>query len=88
MYNTGFDISNIRFELSFKSFKELRLLLTFFQRNKITKINIPCKNSLRKDFLMNSIKISREEFPNIEVIPHFSIFHEFKRNSNNTKKYL
>jgi len=40
---------------------------------------------LKKDFLLDSIKISREEFPNIDIIPHFSILHEFKRNRINTQ---
>ena len=79
-----FDINNIRMEISFKSFDELRLILSFYQKNNLYKINIPCKNNLKKDFLLNSIKISREEFPNINIIPHFSILHEFKRNRFNT----
>tara|TARA_B100000700_G_scaffold125376_2_gene140364 strand:- start:406 stop:1299 length:894 start_codon:yes stop_codon:yes gene_type:complete len=79
-----FDIDNIRMEISFKSFEELRLILSFYHKNNICKINIPCKNNLKKDFLLNSIKIAREEFPNIDLIPHFSILHEFKRNRKNT----
>ncbi len=80
-----FDLNDIRIEISFKSFDELRLILDFYQRNDLYKINIPCKNLIKKDFLLNSIKISREEFPDIEIIPHFSILHEFKRNRNNTQ---
>ena len=83
-----FDLNNIRFEISFKSFDELRQILNFYQRNDLYNINIPCKNSLRRDFLLNSIKISREEFPNIDIIPHFSILHEFRKNSLKTKNYL
>ena len=79
-----FDLTNIRIEISFKSYEELRLKLSFLQNNNIYKVNIPCKNNLKKDFLLNSIKILREEFPLIDVIPHFSILHEFKRNRNNT----
>ena len=79
-----FNLSNIRVEVSFKSLEELRKILSFYQRNHLYKINIPCKNSLKKDFLLESIKISKEEFPNIDIIPHFSIMHEFKRNSTNT----
>ena len=83
-----FDKHNIRHEISFKSYDELRSILSFYQKNNIYKINIPCKKSLRKDFLLNSIKISREEFPNIDIIPHFSILHEFRKNRINTKIYL
>ncbi len=81
-----FDMNQIRIEISFKSFDELRRILSFYQRNNIYKINIPCKNSLKKDFLLNSIKISKEEFPSIDIIPHFSILHEFKRNKINTQE--
>ena len=80
-----FDVTKIRIEISFKSFDELRKTLSFYQRNNLYKINIPCKNSLKKDFLLKSIEIAKDEFPNIDIVPHFSIFHEFKRNRNNTQ---
>ena len=80
-----FNLNNIRIEISFKSFDELRKILSFYQKNNLYKINIPCKNGLKKDFLLDSIRISREEFPNIDIIPHFSILHEFKRNRINTQ---
>ena len=80
-----FNLNNIRIEISFKSFDELRKILSFYQKNNLYKINIPCKNCLKKDFLLDAIKISREEFPNIDIIPHFSILHEFKRNRINTQ---
>ena len=79
-----FNVTKIRIEISFKSFEELRKTLSFFQRNNLYKINIPCKNCLKKDFLLNSIEIAKDEFPNIDIIPHFSILHEFKRNRVNT----
>ena len=80
-----FTLKNLRVEISFKSFDDLRKILSFYQRNNLYKINIPCKNSIKKDFLLESIKISREEFPNIDIIPHFSIQHEFKRNRIDTQ---
>ena len=80
-----FNLNKIRIEISFKTFDELRKILSFSQRNNLNKINIPCKNNLKKDFLLESIKISKEEFPTIDVIPHFSILHEFKRNSAKTQ---
>ena len=88
MSNIIFDITNLRLEISFKSFDQLRSLLSFCERNNLYKINIPCKNNLKKEFLLKSIKISRDEFPDIDIIPHFSILHEFRRNSHNTKKYF
>jgi len=80
-----YNLNNIRIEISFKSFDELRNILSFCQRNNLYKINIPCKNGLKKDFLLESIKIIKVEFPNIDIIPHFSIQHEFKRNRINTQ---
>ncbi len=83
-----FNLNNIRTEISFKSFDELRRILSFYQKNNLTKINIPCKNNLKKDFLLKSIKITKEEFPSIDIIPHFSILHEFRRNRQNTQDSL
>ena len=80
-----FNLSNIRFEISFKSLEELRKVLSFYQRNNLCNINIPCKNSLKKNLLLESIEISRKEFPTIDIIPHFSIMHEYKRNKINTQ---
>ena len=80
-----FNFNNIRIEISFKSFDELRRILSFYQRHNIYNINIPCKNNLKKDFLLEAIKISKVEFPNIDIVPHFSILHEFRRNSVNTQ---
>ena len=81
-----FDLNNVRLEVSFKSYEDLRSILSFYQKNNLHKVNIPCKNVIKKQFLLNSIRISREEFPNIDIIPHFSILHEFRRNSLNTQK--
>tara|TARA_Y100001968_G_scaffold318916_1_gene349772 strand:- start:3136 stop:3984 length:849 start_codon:yes stop_codon:yes gene_type:complete len=79
-----FNMNSVRIETSFKSLDELRLILSFYQRNNLLKVNIPSKNFLKKDFLINAIKVSRNEFPSIDIIPHFSIQHEFKRNKTNT----
>ena len=86
--NNLFDLYNIRIEISFKSFEQLRSILSLYQRNNIYKLNIPCKNSLKKDFLLKSVQIVREEFKDFDIIPHFSILHEFRRNRYNTLKSL
>ena len=83
-----FDKKDLRFEISFKTYDELRRRLSFFQEYNISKINIPCKSNLKKEFLLNSIKMSRIQFPDIDIIPHFSILHEFRRNSFNTQRYF
>ena len=86
MQDILFNLNKIRTEISFKTLDELRCILSFCKRNNLNKINIPCKNNIKKDFLLNSIKLSREEYPNINIIPHFSILHEFKRNKLNTQE--
>ena len=88
MKQIEFDLNNIRFELSFKSFENLRSILNFYQVNNIYKINIPCKNTIKKEFLLKSIVLIREEFSDIDIIPHFSILHEFRRNRLNTQSSL
>ena len=88
MENISFDLNNLRLEISFKTYDELRSILSFCKKNNLYSINIPCKNNLKKEFLLNSIKLSREEFPNIDIIPHFSILYEFRRNRANTQNYL
>ncbi len=88
MHNIFSYLHNLRFEISFKSYNDLRSILSFFQENNINKINIPCKSKLKKEFLLNAIKISREEFPEIDIIPHFSIQHEFRKNKFNTHNYF
>ena len=88
MNNILFNKNNVRLEISFKSYSELLSILSFYEKNSIYKINIPCKKNLRKDFLLNSIKIARDKFPRLDIIPHFSILHEFRRNRLNTHRYL
>tara|TARA_B100000700_G_scaffold283563_1_gene336080 strand:- start:1118 stop:1957 length:840 start_codon:yes stop_codon:yes gene_type:complete len=77
-------LNDLRLEISFNSFEELRLILLFYDKYNLKKVNIPCKNNLKKEFLIRAIRISREEFPHIDIIPHFSIQHEFNRNKINT----
>ena len=84
MKDNLFVLNKLRFEISFNSLDQLRLLLSFYQNHNLLKINIPCKSNLKKDLLLSAIKVSREEFPNINIIPHFSIQHQFRRNSQNT----
>ena len=88
MENISFDLNNIRLEISFKTYDELRSILSFCKKNNLSRINIPCKNTLKKEFLLNSIILSREEFPSIDIIPHFSILYEFRRNKFNTQNYF
>ena len=84
MNNMLFDLNNLRYEISFKSHDELRKILFFYHIHNLYNINIPCKSNLKKEFLLDAIRISREEYPDINIIPHFSIMHEFRRSRGNT----
>ena len=55
-----FKVNEIRIEISFKSFDQLRKNLSFYQRNNLYKINVPSKNTLKKDFLLKSIEIAKD----------------------------
>ena len=88
MISNFFDLNHIRIEISFYSIDDLRSKLLFYQNNKIYKLNIPCKNNLKKDFLLRSLKMAKEEFPQIDIIPHYSIQHQFRRNRINTQNDL
>ena len=88
MNDFAFELNDLRIEISFKSLSELRNLLSFCQQNNLLKLNLPCKNYLKKEFLLTSIKISREEYPDFNIIPHYSVAHQFSRNSKDTQKDL
>ena len=79
-----FEFNQLRMETSFNTLEELRLKLVFYQKNNIFKVNLPCKNNLRKDFLLRGIRLARKEFPDIDIIPHFSIQHQFRSNRIDT----
>ena len=49
-------ISNLRFELSFKSIPQLENKLNFCKLNGIKNLNIPCKGPIKKDFFNTTIK--------------------------------
>ena len=85
MISSSFELNEIRIEIFFNSFEDLRSKLLFYQKHNLYKLNIPCKSNLKKEFLLSSLKIAREEFPLIDIIPHFSILHQFRRNKINTQ---
>ena len=76
----------MRFELFFKNIKELRNVLEFYGKNRMNKVNIPCKAKLRRELLIEAIEItSRMDF---QICPHFSIAYEFDRTKERTMKKL
>jgi len=73
-------INNLRFELSFKNISQLENKLNFYISNNIKNINIPCKGLIKKDFLNETIKYIGENYKNLDVIYHYSLFHQYTRN--------
>ena len=73
-------ISNLRFELSFKNISQLENQLKFCKFNKIKNINIPCKGSIKKEFLNTSIKYISKNYQYFNVTYHYSLYHQYSHN--------
>ena len=73
--------NNFRFELSFKDILQLDKKIKFCISNKIKKLNIPCKGSLKKDLLNKTIKYIGENYKDLDVIYHYSLYHQYKKDS-------
>ena len=69
-----------RLEISFKDLDQLKKKLDFCLYKKIHKINIPCKGIIKKDFLIEVVKYIGVKYKNIDVIYHYSLYHQFYRN--------
>ena len=74
--------NNCRVEISFKDFDQLKKKLDFCVNKKIYKINIPCKGNIKKDFLEEVVKFVGVKYKNIDVIYHYSLYHQFHNNKN------
>ena len=75
-------INNYRVEISFKDFDQLKKRLDFCVNKKIYKINIPCKGNIKKDFLQEVVKFVGVKYKNLDVIYHYSFYHQFHNNKN------
>ncbi len=73
-------INNLRYELSFKNIPQLENKLKFCISNKINKINIPCKGSIKKQFLNDVIEYIGENYKELDVIYHYSLYHQYTKN--------
>jgi len=78
----------IRVEISFKDIKQLKNKIDFLLNNDIYKINIPCKGLIKKDFLLEAIKYIGTNYKQAEVIYHYSLFHQFSKDQNNSLNEL
>ena len=74
--------NNLRVEISFKDFDQLKKKLDFCLNKKIYKINIPCKGNIKKDFLTEVVKFIGINYENLDVIYHYSFYHQFHKNKN------
>lgn len=79
-------IEYFRFELSFKNIFQLENKLKFCLSNKINKINIPCKGNIKKEFLNEIIEYIGENYKELDVIYHYSLYHQYT--NNRERSYL
>lgn len=77
-------INNLRFELSFKNILQLENHLNFCISNNINKINIPCKGTIKREFLIEIIEYIGENYKNLDVIFHYSLYHQYLKNKENS----
>jgi hypothetical protein len=73
-------ISNLRFELSFKNISQLENKLNFCKLNKIKKINIPCKGSIKKNLFNSTIQYITKNYQEFNVTYHYSLYHQYSQN--------
>ncbi len=74
----------LRVEISFKDLKQLKNKIDFLLNRDIYKINIPCKGFIKKDFLLEVVKYIGTNYKEAEVIYHYSLFHQFSKDQNNS----
>ena len=72
--------NNFRVEISFKDLDQLKKKLDFCLNKKIQRINIPCKGNIKKDFLLEVVKFIGINYKNLDVIYHYSFYHQYYTN--------
>ncbi len=75
-------LNKFRLEISFKDLDQLKRKLEFCLNKGIYKINIPCKGNIKKDFLLEVVKLIGIKYKNIDVIYHYSFFHQYDKNKD------
>ena len=73
---------NNRVEISFKDFDQLKKKLDFCIKKNVYKINIPCKGNIKKDFLLEVVKFVGNKYKTLDIIYHYSLYHQFHNNKN------
>ena len=74
----------LRVEISFKDLEQLKKKIDFLIDKNIYKINIPCKGLIKKDFLLKVIKYIGTNYKEVEVVYHYSLFHQYSKDINNS----
>ena len=78
----------IRVEISFKDLNQLKNKIEFLLNKNIYKINIPCKGVIKKDFLLEVVKYLGKNYKEVEVVYHYSLFHQYSKDLNNSLNEL
>ena len=73
-------IDDLRFEISFKDLSGLEKKLKFCTTNKINKINIPCKGTIKKKFFDETFEYISKNYNEIDIVYHYSLFHQYSKN--------
>ena len=82
-------INNLRFELSFKNFAQLENKIKFCELNKLNNINIPCKGTIKKEFLNTTVEYLNKNHREFNIVYHYSLYHQYARNKENSyQKFL
>ncbi len=78
----------LRLEISFKNIEQMKMKIDFLQNNNISKINIPCKGLMKKDFLLEIVEYIGKNYPSLDVVYHYSLYHQYTKNNLDSYKYF
>ena len=76
--------NSLRLELSFKNILQLEKKIKFCLTNNINKINIPCKGLIKKEFLYETMEFISENYEDLDVIYHYSLYHQYNKNKESS----
>ena len=77
-----------RTEISFKNIEQMNKKIEFCNENSINKINIPCKGNIKKDFLLEIVEYIGLNHSNLDVIYHYSFYHQYFKNKHKSFEYF
>ncbi len=79
---------SFRAEISFKSLDQLNEKIEFLIKHNIFNINIPCKGNIKKDFLFETIQYLGENYTNLNIVYHYSFYHQYIKNKKESFDYF